>query len=123
MKGLKASLTYSCWSLRVEEVNVVRHLNFQSCVEKYQLQSITNIKYTSPSTYSSVLPLGKKSMSIAGRYTNKYTNSSYLGGLPLIGKKTMFIVSGHTNKYANPSYMAGLPLIGKMTMSIVGGHK
>jgi hypothetical protein len=27
---------YSLWSLNVDEVNVVKHFNLQSCVEKYE---------------------------------------------------------------------------------------
>jgi hypothetical protein len=118
IKGLDASPAYSFWSyLNVEKVNVVKHLNLQSCVEKYEFQSMTN-EYTNPS-YLAGLPLGKRTMSIVGGLTNKYTNPSYLAGLPL-GKKTMSIAGGLANKYTNPSYLAGLPL-GKKTMSIVGG--
>ena len=34
IKGLDACPVYFLWSLNVEEVNVVKHLNLQSCVEK-----------------------------------------------------------------------------------------
>jgi hypothetical protein len=44
-KGLDACPVHS---LNVEEVNVVKHLNLQSCVEKYEFQSMTS-KYTNPS--------------------------------------------------------------------------
>ena len=117
MKGFDASPAYSLWSLNVEKVNVVKYLKLHGCVEKYESGSMTNTTNTS---YLAGLPLGKKTMSIAGGHTNIYTNPSYLAGLPL-GKKTMSIAGGHTNIYTNPSYLAGLPL-GKKTMPIEGGH-
>ena len=117
MKGLDVSPAYSLWLLNVEKVNVVKYLKLHGCVEKYESGSMTNNTNTS---YLADLPLGKKTMSIAGGHTNIYTNPSYLAGLPL-GKKTMSIAGGHTSIYTNPSYLAGLPL-GKKTMSIAGGH-
>ena len=100
IKGLDASPLIS--SLNVEEVNVVKHLNLQSRVEKYDFQSIKN-KYTNAKKYE------------FQSVKNKYTNPSYLAGLPS-GKKTMSIVGGHTSKYTNFSYFVE-------TMNLFSNHR
>ena len=73
MKGLDASPVYSLWSLNVEKVSV-KYLKLHSCVEKYESGSMTNTTNTS---YLAGLPLGKKTMSIAGGHTNIYKSQLF----------------------------------------------